>query len=1784
MQLSTPPVPAHGPEEGRGDFIDGVFRRAKGERVLQSRDPARDFAPVFRTVVDVAHVDDAVAAAQRAQPSWQALGVDGRRKYLLALKAAFDENVDVIARAIVREMGKPLREALIEAKSLGDRVTLVLEDGLKRIETLKPAGVAGEARAHPQGVLAVLGPYNFPCHLMNSHIIPALATGNAVVVKPSEIVPMCGELYARCVERAGFPPGVFNLVQGGGDVGRALVAHPDTQGVLFTGSWRTGRAISQAILDQPHKIAALEMGGKNVAVVCDDADLPQALAAVLQGAFLTAGQRCTATSRLLVMEKVAERFLDALVSATRELRPGDPMDLATAFGPLATKEAYEKFSRLRALAPTLGCETLLAGASLPGGAYVTPSIHLLPKKDGHVIEAGGYLDEELFGPDLAVEIVADLDEAIARTNALPFGLSNAIFTVDATKFERYFERTRTGCLNWNRSTNNASGKLPFGGVAKSGNQRPAGIDAVRFTTFPVAILRGDAGEVQLEPPFTPAFRAGEERLKLKFDRLALRHRVEALLERYRIYIDDVRGPDVLVPLEQLTDLTVEDNLLDDEDLLERLAPYARIEEPHLVLSVPDVASEDDAAAEAFIATVHALLEDIARDNPVHLLRLQPRQVRRPPAGKLPRSEAMLRRLYRGDFVPKEKKEPVIDLGWSDGAYMSSIDDDALIVLDAGSQIASLGLGFSAGRFLRALDDGDLGDALVANPDTEAIGADRTVLDDYARLLVKQTWPGIRSVSFTAAGSEANEKAFDLCRLHGPGGRRVIAFDGSFHGRTLVSLHATSNAEKRKPFEFKGYEATFVPFPRWVDPREEPPFSDAWVAAWSTGQTPDDEGDVLLRAEIESLSAVRNEIKKGDICCVIVEPMQGEGGDNYATARFFNGLRALTRGFGVPLVFDEVQVGFGTGGPFWWHALFNLRNARGQQDGPDCITTAKKAQVGACLSVWPDPRPQPAHVAQLLRGRLHAEGILEENAKHLETEVQERLWALAVDYPALVANPRNVGWIFAFDLPSGHLANQLINQRFYRGFMAYTAGEKTVRFRLNAAWTTREIDVLFAGLREALNAIAMKARGVEPAKQREAMETYVAPRWEEGTSTTQGESARQSGGPFAQNYETLSEDPPRLLRWMSHLPRGPLEKVCDRVLAMEGQYDDDKVEEALRRLMGREGAWAYPSKLIEKLRSVSEELDRAEKPLYAYEELTGQLGMEPVRVLAEVLGARVVVLNPQDWDDYADKIVEIENATYEEGRRDSEEDLRRMVQGEGGVGVLLVRYTDVGERVLGYAFGGPVEQYKSDGPRDDVMNGRHNTFYSSNITVSPTARSAGLGRRLKSAQVRRVAELKDKSGHPRYQFMTGRNRLGFTREMAAINRLFGAYVVEHFRGNQYGDLSGQALYYRIPLRRPHAPTALPEQQSWAPYAPASASTIGAASMIDWASSVQSPLGARHPRLVRALLAGEFTRIVGTKLTLSNWATPDIVRYAETLMHVGPRGLPHTYFTSSRAELIDKSIRMLRVKRPQADVVIGLERAYVGHTTAAARSLTDPMGEQLPFGWFDWPRIPHPAEVGTDAALAALVATINRIGPERVLGVFVELVGEKTGYTLPEDFQTALQALHKDTGVPLVAVETASSLGRLRPNLWASDGLPLVPNLLLWYAGAQLGQIFVDDRHYVGKPLTLISTWDGDELSIVRAHHHLLEARHLLREGRGAAFARALDDKQLPGRRHGGGLWQVVDLGDELRADAVRKAAIRRGLRLGKGLPGRVVMAPPLGVDDEQITAGVARLEAAMREVL
>ncbi len=253
-----------------------------------------------------------------------------------------------------------------------------------------------------------------------------------------------------------------------------------------------GRRILEAALDRPELLTALEMGGKNACVVLDDASLRQAVHEVTVGGYLSAGQRCTGTERVLVHRKLADRFIDALARCARELPFGSPEDPAVFAGPLATAAALAKLEGALEAARKAGAEPVVPGQRLPGGSYRTASVHRLPDGVHHV---PGYTDTEIFGPDLSVEVIDSDEEAIAILEASPYGFANAVFTGSAERFERIYAGTRSGILNRNRSTNLASSKLPFGGVGKSGNYRPAGAWAHRNVMAPVAVLENPLGAV-----------------------------------------------------------------------------------------------------------------------------------------------------------------------------------------------------------------------------------------------------------------------------------------------------------------------------------------------------------------------------------------------------------------------------------------------------------------------------------------------------------------------------------------------------------------------------------------------------------------------------------------------------------------------------------------------------------------------------------------------------------------------------------------------------------------------------------------------------------------------------------------------------------------------------------------------------------------------------------------------------------------------------------------------------------------------------------------------------------------------------------------------------------------------------------------------------------------------------------------------------------------------------------------------------------------------------------------
>src|SRR5689334_21863788 len=517
------------PVQALGNFIGGSFVPPSGKALI-SRNPAADGAVVLETGSTAAAAAEAAAAAAAAQPAWSALTFAQRLAHLARFTQEIGARAQALADAVVLETGKLRSEARGEVQTLVNRLDLV-----KAAMTgdLKPGQVApGEhLRYQPLGVVGVIGPFNFPLHLCHAHVVPALLAGNTVVVKPSDITPLCGQRYAEAAQAAGLPAGVVNVVVGTGEVGAALVGERAVRGLCFTGSWVVGRRILEAALDRPELLLALELGGKNTCVVLDDCALRQAVHEVVVGGYLSAGQRCTGTERVLVHRKIADRFLAALAPVVAGLRFGHPDDASVFAGPLVNQAALAKLEGALEVARKAGAEPIVPGRRLPGGSYRTASLHRLPDGVHHV---PGYTDLEVFGPDLCVEVIDSDDEAIAVIEASPYGFANAVFTGSSARFEHIYARTRSGILNRNRSTNLASPRLPFGGVGKSGNYRPTGAWAARNVASPVAVLENPLGAV------TPHPQLAAHLPPYDLDRLAAVHAEEEAAEAARQLTDLLR--------------------------------------------------------------------------------------------------------------------------------------------------------------------------------------------------------------------------------------------------------------------------------------------------------------------------------------------------------------------------------------------------------------------------------------------------------------------------------------------------------------------------------------------------------------------------------------------------------------------------------------------------------------------------------------------------------------------------------------------------------------------------------------------------------------------------------------------------------------------------------------------------------------------------------------------------------------------------------------------------------------------------------------------------------------------------------------------------------------------------------------------------------------------------------------------------------------------------------------------------------------------------------------------
>lgn len=476
-------------------YINGQWIAGAGDK-MESLDPAKNQVVWAGLSASAEQVDTAVSAARTAFIEWSMSSFESRLDIAKRFAELLGENKTEFAKIIAKETGKPEWETATEVGAMIGKIAISERAYHERtgiVENPMPAGKA-MLRHRPHGVVAVFGPYNFPGHLPNGHIVPALLAGNTVIFKPSDLTPLVAEYTVKLWEQAGLPKGVLNLVQGQVETGKALAGHPLIDGLFFTGSSNTGKLLHEQYAGQPGKILALEMGGNNALIVTKVADTKAAVHDIIQSAFITSGQRCTCARKLFVPEGAdGDVLLGKLIAATQKLVPGlyDAQE-QPFMGAMISARAAAMMLAAQSELQALGGKSLLAmqhldtntGLVTPGIIDVSSIATQLP-------------DEEHFGPLLKVIRYSNLDQAIDLANATRFGLSAGLLADDKADYDYFLPRIRAGIVNWNRPITGASSAAPFGGIGDSGNHRASAYYAADYCSYPVA-------SVELEKVTLPA--------------------------------------------------------------------------------------------------------------------------------------------------------------------------------------------------------------------------------------------------------------------------------------------------------------------------------------------------------------------------------------------------------------------------------------------------------------------------------------------------------------------------------------------------------------------------------------------------------------------------------------------------------------------------------------------------------------------------------------------------------------------------------------------------------------------------------------------------------------------------------------------------------------------------------------------------------------------------------------------------------------------------------------------------------------------------------------------------------------------------------------------------------------------------------------------------------------------------------------------------------------------------------------------------------------------------------
>lgn len=473
------------------NYIGGKWVDAQGGRKHESRNPARtDEVLGAAPLSSREEAEQAVAAAKAAFPAWRALSHIKRGEFIERFVDLVKAEAEAIGRLVAQEAGKALNEARADVVEGIHMAQYMFGYARMPQGQALPSEIAQKDAymlRKPKGVVSVITPWNFPFAIPIWLITPSLVQGNTVVFKPSEDTPLVGEKLVECFERAGLPPGVLNLVQGmGEEVGWPLVAHPDVEVVLFTGSYEIGARIKEACAKDYRKMCACEMGGKNAMIICQDADLELAVRAAILSAFKTTGQRCTSASRIIIHESRTDEFVKAFVAMAKRIIIGDPLDERVFMGPLINEAAVKKVGFYNQLAKKEGAEVLLDGGRLEEGEhrkgnFFSPFIYrMVHQRDTRV------LHEEVFGPHVALIPFRTIEEAIAIHNDVEYGLAFSVITEDYRTARVLQEACEFGIGYWNLPTIGAEVHLPFGGVKKSGTGMPASWPLLDVVTHKVA--------------------------------------------------------------------------------------------------------------------------------------------------------------------------------------------------------------------------------------------------------------------------------------------------------------------------------------------------------------------------------------------------------------------------------------------------------------------------------------------------------------------------------------------------------------------------------------------------------------------------------------------------------------------------------------------------------------------------------------------------------------------------------------------------------------------------------------------------------------------------------------------------------------------------------------------------------------------------------------------------------------------------------------------------------------------------------------------------------------------------------------------------------------------------------------------------------------------------------------------------------------------------------------------------------------------------------------------------